>query len=118
MLNETIICEEYSPVLTRYPFRQEYTDRFRAGERQAREDNKGLWREERASYHRLATSVKESPIRGDARKSHEQDLPSLFLSWLQPSETRKCGPIRQRERCGAGRLPEGEELSLRLSYPW
>jgi deoxyribonuclease-1 len=49
MLNETIICEGYSPALTRYPFRQEYMDRFRACERQAREGNKGLWREEQAS---------------------------------------------------------------------
>jgi micrococcal nuclease len=47
MVNETIICEGYSPAFTRYPFRQDYMERFRACERNAREGNKGLWREER-----------------------------------------------------------------------
>lgn len=43
MLNETIICEGYANALTRYPFRSDYMERFRACERQAREKNKGLW---------------------------------------------------------------------------
>lgn len=42
MLNETIVCEGYGNALTRYPFRQDYMDRFRACERQAREQGKGL----------------------------------------------------------------------------
>lgn len=43
LLNETIICEGYAVALTRYPFRSDYMERFRACERQAREKNKGLW---------------------------------------------------------------------------
>lgn len=48
MLNETIVCEGYSPAFTRYPFRQDYMDRFRSCERQAREAGKGLWAAEGA----------------------------------------------------------------------
>lgn len=43
MLNEALICEGYATALTRYPFRQDYMERFRACERQAREAGKGLW---------------------------------------------------------------------------
>lgn len=43
MLNETIICEGYANALTRYPFRSDYMERFRACERTAREQGKGLW---------------------------------------------------------------------------
>jgi micrococcal nuclease len=37
MLNEMIVCEGYGSALTRYPFRQDYMDRFRTCERHARE---------------------------------------------------------------------------------
>src|SRR4029450_14060652 len=43
MLNETIVCEGYGNALTRYPFRSDYTTRFRSCERQAREQGKGRW---------------------------------------------------------------------------
>ncbi|MBI3301861.1 MAG: thermonuclease family protein [Deltaproteobacteria bacterium] len=43
LLNEAIICEGYGNAYTRFPFKQEYMDRFRACERQAREQGKGLW---------------------------------------------------------------------------
>ena len=43
MLNETIICAGYATALTRYPFRSEYMERFRACERTAREQGRGLW---------------------------------------------------------------------------
>jgi nuclease-like protein len=45
MLNETLICEGYANAETRYSFQQAYMDRFRACERQAREQGKGLWGE-------------------------------------------------------------------------
>lgn len=43
MLNEILICKGYANALTRYPFRSDYMERFRACERQAREQSKGLW---------------------------------------------------------------------------
>lgn len=43
MLNETIICEGYTNALIRYPFREDYMERFRVCERTAREQGKGLW---------------------------------------------------------------------------
>jgi micrococcal nuclease len=49
MLNETIVCEGFGNALTRYPFRQDYMDRFRTCERHAREQGKGLWGEELAA---------------------------------------------------------------------
>ena|SRR5215813_4766285 len=56
MLNETIVCEGYANAYTRYPFKPEYMDRFRACERQAREQGKGLWREG------LAGTAAASPV--------------------------------------------------------
>jgi micrococcal nuclease len=53
MLNETIICEGYANALTRYPFRSDYMERFRACERQAREQGKGLW---------AAEGLREAPV--------------------------------------------------------
>jgi endonuclease YncB( thermonuclease family) len=55
MLNETIVCEGYGNALTRYPFRQDYMDRFRTCERHAREQGKGRWAE------RLAVPAKAAP---------------------------------------------------------
>lgn len=43
MLNEAIVCEGYAPAYTRFPFRQDYMERFRACEREARDQGKGLW---------------------------------------------------------------------------
>lgn len=43
MLNEILICEGYANAYTQYPFKQEYMDRFRNCEREARELEKGLW---------------------------------------------------------------------------
>jgi micrococcal nuclease len=78
MLNETIICEGYSPAFTRYPFRQDYMDRFRACERSARQGNKGLWREERVATT-VAPSARSSQTRGEIhgnRRSKIYHLPS------------------------------------------
>jgi micrococcal nuclease len=77
MLNETIICAGYSPALTRYPFRQDYMERFRACERQAREGAKGLWREARASTA-VAPPARGSQSQGNIhgnRKSKIYHLP-------------------------------------------
>ncbi|HEV8715622.1 MAG TPA: thermonuclease family protein [Candidatus Binatia bacterium] len=62
MLNETIICEGYANALTRYPFRQEYMDRFRACERVVREQRKGLWGEGLA----VLVPVSPQPVRRHA----------------------------------------------------
>lgn len=43
MLNEILICEGYANAYTQFPFKQEYMDRFRNCEREARELQKGLW---------------------------------------------------------------------------
>ena|SRR5262245_2468200 len=73
MLNETIVCEGYANALTRYPFRQEYMDRFRACERQARAQGKGLWSEgltgqvAPASSTRATASATEGAIKGNRR---------------------------------------------------
>ena len=45
MLNEILICEGYANAYTQYPFKQEYMDRFRNCERDARELQKGLWKQ-------------------------------------------------------------------------
>jgi len=45
MLNETLVCAGYANAYTRYPFKQEYMDRFRTCEHQSREQGKGLWGE-------------------------------------------------------------------------
>jgi micrococcal nuclease len=73
LLNEVIICEGYANAYTRYPFKQEYMDRFRACERQAREQGKGLWKEEgsqrtagSANEH-LSASASQGEIRGNKR---------------------------------------------------
>lgn len=44
MLNEILICEGYANAYTRYPFKQEYMDRFRGCEKEARESQRGLWK--------------------------------------------------------------------------
>jgi Staphylococcal nuclease homologue len=78
MLNETIICEGCFPAFTRYPFRQDYMDRFRACERSARQGNKGLWREERVATT-VAPSARSSQTRGEIhgnRRSKIDHLPS------------------------------------------
>jgi len=43
MLNEQIICQGFGNAYTRFPFKQEYMDRFRACEQEARAAKRGLW---------------------------------------------------------------------------
>lgn len=78
MLNEVIVCEGYANAYTRYPFRQDYLERFRACERQAREAGKGLWAEEStppASAPAVqSNSAQEDEIRGN-RRSKVYHLP-------------------------------------------
>ncbi|MDX9701894.1 MAG: thermonuclease family protein [Candidatus Auribacterota bacterium] len=45
MLNEQIIAQGYGLVYLRFPFKQEYRDRFIEAQRQARENSRGLWDE-------------------------------------------------------------------------
>lgn len=64
MLNELIICEGYSPAFTRYPFRQDYMNRFRECERKAREGKKGLWGENWMQTT-IPTPMRDSQSRGE-----------------------------------------------------
>jgi micrococcal nuclease len=80
MLNEALICEGYANASTRYPFRQDYMDRFRACERAAREQGKGLWGDgltEQAapvSSTRSPVSTQEGAVKGN-RRSRIYHLP-------------------------------------------
>lgn len=44
MLNDILICEGYANAYTQYSFKQEYMDRFRDCENNARESHRGLWK--------------------------------------------------------------------------
>jgi micrococcal nuclease len=46
LVNEALIREGFAAVMTAFPFRKDYQDRFRAAERSARAEGKGLWRRE------------------------------------------------------------------------
>jgi micrococcal nuclease len=46
LFNEFILNEGYASVFTKFPFKNEYTKRFIAAERQARKLEKGLWKKE------------------------------------------------------------------------
>lgn len=79
MLNETIVCEGYSNALTRYPFRQDYIDRFRTCERQAREQGKGLWGEGLAAPAKVApqpVSAAEGEIKGNRKSQVYSEHPT------------------------------------------
>ena len=73
LLNEVIICEGFGNALTRYPFRTDYMERFRACERQAREGEKGLWgaglaaQEPGSVSASQPTSVQSGDIHGNRR---------------------------------------------------
>jgi hypothetical protein len=73
MLNKSLLCEGYANTLTRYPFRQDYMERFRACERQAREQGRGLWGEgltaQETPTHAITQSVslQGGEVRGNKR---------------------------------------------------
>jgi micrococcal nuclease len=46
LANEALVREGFAAVMTAYPFRKDYQDRFRAAERAARAEGRGLWRRE------------------------------------------------------------------------
>jgi len=46
LVNEALLREGFAALMTAYPFRKDYQDRFRAAERSARAGGKGLWRRE------------------------------------------------------------------------
>jgi len=46
LVNEFLIREGFASVMTTFPYRKDYQERFRAAERLARAEGKGLWRRE------------------------------------------------------------------------
>lgn len=44
LVNESLIREGFAAVMTAFPYRKDYQDRFRAAERSARAEGRGLWR--------------------------------------------------------------------------
>jgi micrococcal nuclease len=71
MLNETIVCEGYGNAYTRYPFKQDYMDRFRTCER--------LWGEGLAAPASAAASQPASAAEGEIkgnRRSMVYHLPT------------------------------------------
>jgi micrococcal nuclease len=71
MLNETIVCEGYGNAYTRYPFKQEYMDRFRACEHSAREQGRGLWAEDALA---LTVPAPSAAATGDVRGNQRSKI--------------------------------------------
>ena len=102
MLNEVIICEGYSPAFTRYPFRREYQERFRACAQQARVAGKGLWSDSAFSSAPGAQTTKVTPgtIHGNRRSKvyhlptcpdYDRISPKNVVSFTNESDAHRAG---------------------------
>jgi endonuclease YncB( thermonuclease family) len=76
LVNEKIIADGYGHAYTKYPFRDDYMERFRKAERDAREKGKGLWNNNRTASPEIKQPTPGKPSGSRGEPSYSSTLKS------------------------------------------
>jgi micrococcal nuclease len=82
LFNAKIIAVGYAHAYTKYPFKQELMDLFRTFERDARENRRGLWKEDTSETPTMITSP---PIESDTQTTVSKKEEAKTKYWINTS---------------------------------